>query len=123
MITEKIGKELELFTIMEEGPDFRSFLPKGMILKNTLVDYWREIHREAGYDEIQSPMMLNRALWERSGHWDHYKENMYTTVIDDTDFAVKPMNCPGGILVYKTKMHSYKEPSLRMGELGLVLQA
>lgn len=99
----KIGKELELFTIMEEGPGFPFFLPKGMILKNTLVDYWREIHREAGYDEIQSPMMLNRALWERSGHWDHYKENMYTTVIDDTDFAVKPMNCPGGILVYKTK--------------------
>lgn len=116
----KIGKELELFTIMEEGPGFPFFLPKGMILKNTLVDYWREIHREAGYDEIQSPMMLNRALWERSGHWDHYKENMYTTVIDDTDFAIKPMNCPGGILVYKTKMHSYKELPLRMGELGLV---
>ena len=116
----KIGKELELFTIMEEGPGFPFFLPKGMILKNTLVDYWREIHRKAGYDEIQSPMMLNRALWERSGHWDHYKENMYTTVIDDTDFAVKPMNCPGGILVYKTKMHSYKELPLRMGELGLV---
>lgn len=116
----KIGKELELFTIMEEGPGFPFFLPKGMILKNTLVDYWREIHRAAGYDEIQSPMMLNRALWERSGHWDHYKENMYTTVIDDTDFAVKPMNCPGGILVYKTKMHSYKELPLRMGELGLV---
>lgn len=116
----KIGKELELFTIMEEGPGFPFFLPKGMILKNTLVDYWREIHRAAGYDEIQSPMMLNRALWERSGHWDHYKENMYTTVIDDTDFAVKPMNCPGGILVYKTKMHSYKELPLRIGELGLV---
>lgn len=116
----KIGKELELFTIMEEGPGFPFFLPKGIILKNTLVDYWREIHREAGYDEIQSPMMLNRALWERSGHWDHYKENMYTTVIDDTDFAVKPMNCPGGILVYKTKMHSYKDLPLRMGELGLV---
>ena len=116
----KIGKELELFTIMEEGPGFPFFLPKGMILKNTLVDYWREIHREAGYDEIQSPMMLNLALWEISGHWDHYKENMYTTVIDDTDFAVKPMNCPGGILVYKTKMHSYKELPLRMGELGLV---
>lgn len=116
----KIGKELELFTIMEEGPGFPFFLPKGMILKNTLVDYWREIHREAGYDEIQTPMMLNRALWERSGHWDHYKENMYTTVIDETDFAVKPMNCPGGILVYKTKMHSYKDLPLRMGELGLV---
>ncbi len=116
----KIGKELELFTIMEEGPGFPFFLPKGMILKNALVDYWREIHRKAGYDEIQTPMMLNRALWERSGHWDHYKENMYTTVIDDTDFAVKPMNCPGGILVYKTKMHSYKDLPLRMGELGLV---
>ena len=116
----KIGKELELFTIMEEGPGFPFFLPKGMILKNTLVDYWRDIHRKAGYDEIQTPMMLNRALWERSGHWDHYKENMYTTVIDDTDFAVKPMNCPGGILVYKTKMHSYKDLPLRMGELGLV---
>ena len=116
----KIGKELELFTIMEEGPGFPFFLPKGMILKNTLVDYWREIHREAGYDEIQSPMMLNRALWERSGHWDHYKDNMYTTVIDEEDYAVKPMNCPGGILVYKTKMHSYKDLPLRMGELGLV---
>ena len=103
----KIGKDLELFTIMEEGPGFPFFLPKGMTLKNTLVDYWREIHREAGYYEIQTPMMLNRALWERSGHWDHYKDNMYTTVIDDTDFAVKPMNCPGGILVYKTKMRSY----------------
>ncbi|MGN1421702.1 MAG: threonine--tRNA ligase [Eubacterium sp.] len=116
----KIGKELELFTIMEEGPGFPFFLPKGMVLKNTLVDYWREIHSAAGYYEIQTPMMLNRALWERSGHWDHYKENMYTTVIDDTDFAIKPMNCPGGILVYKTKMHSYKDLPLRMGELGLV---
>lgn len=116
----KIGKELELFTIMEEGPGFPFFLPKGMVLKNILIDYWREIHREAGYYEIQTPMMLNRALWERSGHWDHYKENMYTTVIDDTDFAVKPMNCPGGILVYKTKMRSYKDLPLRMGELGLV---
>ena len=116
----KIGKDLELFTIMEEGPGFPFFLPKGMTLKNTLVDYWREIHREAGYYEIQTPMMLNRALWERSGHWDHYKYNMYTTVIDDTDFAVKPMNCPGGILVYKTKMRSYKDLPLRMGELGLV---
>ena len=116
----KIGKDLELFTIMEEGPGFPFFLPKGMTLKNTLVDYWREIHREAGYYEIQTPMMLNRALWERSGHWDHYKDNMYTTVIDDTDFAVKPMNCPGGILVYKTKMRSYKDLPLRMGELGLV---
>ena len=116
----KIGKELELFTIMEEGPGFPFFLPKGMVLKNTLIDYWREIHRKAGYYEIQTPMILNRALWERSGHWDHYKENMYTTVIDDEDYAIKPMNCPGGILVYKTKMHSYKDLPLRIGELGLV---
>lgn len=116
----KLGKELELFTIMEEGPGFPFFLPKGMALKNTLIDYWREIHREAGYYEIQTPMILNRALWERSGHWDHYKQNMYTTVIDDEDYAIKPMNCPGGILVYKTKMHSYKDLPLRMGELGLV---
>ena len=116
----KIGKELELFTIMEEGPGFPFFLPKGMTLKNTLIDYWREIHQKAGYYEIQTPMILNRALWERSGHWDHYKKNMYTTVIDGEDYAIKPMNCPGGILVYKTKMHSYKDLPLRMGELGLV---
>ncbi len=116
----RIGKELELFTIMEEGPGFPFFLPKGMTLKNTLVDYWREIHKNAGYLEIQTPIILNRALWERSGHWEHYKENMYTTVIDDEDFAIKPMNCPGGMLVYKTKMHSYKDLPLRMGELGIV---
>ncbi len=116
----KLGKELELFTIMEEGPGFPFFLPNGMILKNTLIDYWREVHTRAGYQEISTPMMLNRSLWERSGHWDHYKENMYTTVIDDTDFAIKPMNCPGGILVYKTQMHSYRDLPLRMGELGLV---
>ena len=116
----KLGKELGLFTIMEEGPGFPFFLPKGMVLKNTLVDYWREIHRKAGYYEIQTPMILNRALWERSGHWDHYKENMYTTVIDDEDYAIKPMNCPGGMLVYKTQMHSDKDLPLRMGELGLV---
>ena len=116
----KLGKELGLFTIMEEGPGFPFFLPKGMVLKNTLVDYWREIHRKAGYYEIQTPMILNRALWERSGHWDHYKENMYTTVIDGEDYAIKPMNCPGGMLVYKTQMHSYKDLPLRMGELGLV---
>ena len=116
----KLGKELGLFTIMEEGPGFPFFLPKGVVLKNTLVDYWREIHRKAGYYEIQTPMILNRALWERSGHWDHYKENMYTTVIDDEDYAIKPMNCPGGMLVYKTQMHSYKDLPLRMGELGLV---
>lgn len=116
----KIGKELELFTIMEEGPGFPFFLPKGMDLKNALIDYWRKVHKKAGYLEIQTPMILNRALWERSGHWDHYKDNMYTTVIDDEDYAIKPMNCPGGILVYKTKMHSYKDLPLRMGELGLV---
>ena len=116
----KIGKELELFTIMEEGPGFPFFLPKGMDLKNALINYWREVHKKAGYLEIQTPMILNRALWERSGHWDHYKDNMYTTVIDDEDYAIKPMNCPGGILVYKTKMHSYKDLPLRMGELGLV---
>ena len=116
----KIGKELELFTIMEEGPGFPFFLPKGMDLKNALIDYWREVHKKAGYLEIKTPMILNRALWERSGHWDHYKDNMYTTVIDDEDYAIKPMNCPGGILVYKTKMHSYKDLPLRMGELGLV---
>ena len=116
----KIGKELELFTIKEEGPGFPFFLPKGMDLKNALIDYWREVHKKAGYLEIQTPMILNRALWERSGHWDHYKDNMYTTIIDDEDYAIKPMNCPGGILVYKTKMHSYKDLPLRMGELGLV---
>lgn len=116
----KLGKELELFTIMEEGPGFPFFLPKGMILKNQLIDYWRQIHTAAGYQEISTPIILSRKLWERSGHWDHYKENMYTTVIDDEDFAIKPMNCPGGILVYKNKMHSYKDLPLRMGELGIV---
>ena len=116
----KLGKELEIFTLMEEGPGFPFFLPKGMIVKNELINYWREIHRAAGYDEIQTPIMLSRHLWETSGHWYHYKENMYTTVIDDEDFAIKPMNCPGGILVYKTKMHSYRDFPLRMGELGLV---
>ena len=116
----KLGKELELFAIMDEGPGFPFFLPKGMILKNLLIDYWREIHRKAGYQEISTPMMLSRTLWERSGHWAHYKENMYTTVIDEEDFAIKPMNCPGGILVYKTKLHSYRDLPLRVGELGLV---
>ena len=116
----KIGKDLELFACMEEGPGFPFFLPKGMILKNQLIDFWREIHREAGYHEISTPIILNRRLWERSGHWDHYKDNMYTTVIDNEDYAIKPMNCPGGILVYKTKMHSYRDLPLRMGELGLV---
>ena len=116
----KLGKELEIFTLMEEGPGFPFFLPKGMIVKNELINYWREIHRAAGYDEIQTPIILSRHLWETSGHWYHYKENMYTTVIDDEDYAIKPMNCPGGILVYKTKMHSYRDLPLRMGELGLV---
>ena len=116
----RLGKELELFTLLEEGPGFPFFLPKGMILKNTLIDFWRQIHREAGYQEISTPMMLNRSLWERSGHWGHYKNNMYTTVIDDTDFAIKPMNCPGGMLVYQTQPRSYRDLPLRMGELGLV---
>ncbi len=116
----KLGRDLELFTIMDEGPGFPFFLPKGMVLKNLLIDYWREIHRKAGYLEISTPMILNRSLWERSGHWDHYKQNMYTTVIDEQDFAIKPMNCPGGMLVYKTKLHSYRDLPLRMGELGLV---
>lgn len=116
----KLGKELGLFTIMEEGPGFPFFLPKGMTLKNELIDFWREVHRDAGYQEISTPIILSRSLWERSGHWDHYKENMYTTVIDDQDFAIKPMNCPGGILVYKTQLHSYRDLPLRMGELGIV---
>ena len=116
----KLGKELGLFEIMEEGPGFPFFLPNGMILKNTLVDYWRQIHTREGYVEISTPIMLNRQLWETSGHWDHYKENMYTTVIDDTDFAIKPMNCPGGMLVYKSSLHSYRDLPIRMGELGLV---
>ena len=116
----KLGRELGLFTIMDEGPGFPFFLPKGMVLRNTLIDYWRSVHKRYGYVEISTPMMLNRSLWERSGHWDHYKENMYTTVIDDVDFAIKPMNCPGGMLVYKTEPHSYRDLPLRMGELGLV---
>ncbi len=116
----RLGKELGLFMMKEEGPGFPFFLPKGMVLKNTLLDYWREIHNKAGYVEISTPIMLSRHLWETSGHWDHYKENMYTTVIDDTDFAIKPMNCPGGILVYKSEPRSYRDLPLRMGELGLV---
>ena len=116
----RLGKELGLFMMREEGPGFPFFLPKGMVLKNTLLDYWREIHNKAGYVEISTPIMLSRHLWETSGHWDHYKENMYTTVIDDTDFAIKPMNCPGGILVYKSEPRSYRDLPLRMGELGLV---
>ena len=116
----KIGKELGLFTIMDEGPGFPFFLPKGMVLKNTLIDYWREIHTREGYLEISTPMMLSKSLWETSGHWAHYKDNIYSTVIDDLDFCVKPMNCPGGMLVYKMEPHSYKELPMRVGELGLV---
>lgn len=116
----KLGKELGLFMMRDEGPGFPFFLPNGMVLKNTLLDYWRDIHNKAGYVEISTPIMLNRGLWETSGHWDHYKENMYTTVIDDTDFAIKPMNCPGGILVYESEPRSYRDLPLRMGELGLV---
>ena len=116
----KLGKELGLFALLDEGPGFPFFLPKGMVLRNTLLEYWREVHKRYGYVEISTPMILNRALWERSGHWDHYKENMYTTVIDDTDFAIKPMNCPGGMLVYKLEPHSYRDLPLRVAELGLV---
>nr|WP_294469584.1 threonine--tRNA ligase [uncultured Sellimonas sp.] len=116
----KLGKELGLFMLREEGPGFPFFLPKGMALKNALLDYWREIHTKNGYVEISTPIMLSRHLWETSGHWDHYKENMYTTVIDDQDFAVKPMNCPGGILVYESEPRSYRDLPLRMGELGIV---
>ena len=116
----KLGKELQLFTIMDEGPGFPFFLPKGMVLRNTLLEYWREVHKKYGYVEISSPIILNQELWHRSGHWDHYKNNMYTTVIDGEDYAVKPMNCPGGMLVYKTEPHSYRDLPLRMAELGLV---
>ena len=116
----KLGKELGLFAIMDEGPGFPFFLPHGMTLKNTLIDYWREIHTREGYVEISTPIMLNRQLWETSGHWDHYKENMYTTEIDGTTFAIKPMNCPGGMLVYKSEPHSYRDLPMRVGELGLV---
>ena len=116
----KLGKELGLFTLMDEGPGFPFFLPKGMVLRNTLIDYWRQVHKRYGYVEISTPMILNRKLWERSGHWDHYKQNMYTTVIDEEDFAIKPMNCPGGMLVYKSEPHSYRDLPLRVGELGLV---
>lgn len=116
----KLGRELGLFMMHEAGPGFPFFLPKGMILKNTLLDYWREIHKKAGYVEISSPIIMNRKLWENSGHWDHYKDNMYTTVIDDEDYAVKPMNCPGGILVYASEPRSYRDLPIRMGEIGLV---
>ncbi len=116
----KLGRELGLFMMADEGPGFPFFLPKGMVLKNTLIDYWREVHKKYGYVEISTPVILNRKLWERSGHWDHYKQNMYTTVIDGEDFAIKPMNCPGGMLVYKSEPHSYRDLPLRVGELGLV---
>ncbi len=116
----KLGKELGLFMLTEEGPGFPFFLPNGMVLRNTLLDYWREAHKRYGYVEISTPMILNRDLWLRSGHWDHYKNNMYTTVIDGEDYAIKPMNCPGGMLVYKSEPHSYRDLPLRMAELGLV---
>ncbi len=116
----KLGKELKLFALMEEGPGFPFFLPKGVVLKNILIDYWRELHRKAGYVEIETPIILNRQLWETSGHWDHYKENMYTVNIDEEEFAIKPMNCPGGMLVYKSETHSYRDLPIRAGELGRV---
>lgn len=116
----KIGKEMDLFMLCEEGPGFPFFLPKGMKLKNALIDYWREIHTKAGYVEVQTPLIMNRHLWETSGHWDHYKDNMYATRIDDEDFCIKPMNCPGGVMVYRSKPHSYRELPLRVGELGMV---
>jgi len=116
----KLGKELGLFMFTEEGPGFPFFLPKGMTLKNTLIDYWREIHLRENYQEVSTPVILSRKLWETSGHWDHYKDNMYTTVIDEEDYAIKPMNCPGGMLVYKSQPRSYRDLPLRVGELGLV---
>lgn len=116
----KLGRELKLFEIMDEGPGFPFFLPKGVVLKNILIDYWRKLHNEAGYVEIETPIMLNKDLWIRSGHWDHYKENMYTSMIDNKEFALKPMNCPGGMLVYKSETHSYRDLPLRVGELGRV---
>lgn len=116
----KIGRELGLYMLIDEGPGFPFFLPKGMVLKNALIEYWREVHRRYGYVEISTPMMLSRKLWEHSGHWAHYSQNMYSTVIDEEDFAIKPMNCPGGMLVYKSEPHSYRELPLRVGELGLV---
>lgn len=116
----RIGKEMALFSLMEEGPGFPFFLPNGMILRNALMDYWRELHRREGYDEISTPIMLNRELWERSGHWDHYKDKMYVTKIDEQDYAIKPMNCPGSLLVYNSQPHSYRDLPLRMAEVGLV---
>ena len=116
----KLGKELDLFSLHDEGPGFPFFHPNGMIIRNELINYWREVHRRYGYQEIKTPIILNRKLWETSGHWDHYKENMYFTQIDEEDYAVKPMNCPGGMLVYNTHVHSYRDLPLRLGELGLV---
>ena len=116
----KVGKELGLFAIMNEGKGLPFFLPNGMVLKNTLIEYWRQIHTREGYVEIQTPIMLNKTLWETSGHWYHYRDNMYTTKVDEEDFAIKPMNCPGSILVYKNEPHSYKDLPIRMGELGMV---
>ena len=116
----KIGKEMQLFMFVDEAPGFPFFLPNGMILKNTLIDYWREIHSKAGYVEVSTPMIMSRKLWETSGHWDHYKDNMYATKIDDEDYCIKPMNCPGGVLVYRSQPHSYRELPMRVGELGLV---
>ena len=119
----KIGKELELFAIMDEGPGLPFYFPKGLILKNLLIDYWRQIHSREGYEEISTPIMLMKCLWEQSGHWDHYRDNMYITGVDDMEYAIKPMNCPGGMLVYKSKVHSYKEFPMRVGELGIVHRA
>ena len=116
----KLGKELGLFALMEEGPGFPFFLPKGMVLRNTLLEYWREVHKRYGYVEISTPIILNQELWHRSGHWDHYKDNMYSTKIDDEDYCIKPMNCPGGVMVYRSQPHSYRDLPLRVGELGLV---
>lgn len=116
----KLGRELDLFDILDEGPGFPFFMPNGMVLRNILEDYWRQEHRKRGYQEIKTPIILNKELWHRSGHWDNYKDNMYSVNIDDTDFAIKPMNCPGGMLVFKRKLHSYRDLPVRMGELGLV---
>ena len=116
----KIGREMDLFMMRDEAPGFPFFLPNGMILKNTLIDYWREIHREAGYVEISTPLIMNKQLWKTSGHWDHYKDNMYSTIIDEEEYCVKPMNCPGGVLVYASKPHSYRDLPIRAGELGIV---
>ena len=116
----KIGKEMDLFMLCDEGPGFPFFLPKGMCIKNALIDYWRDIHYQAGYVEVSTPLIMNRHLWETSGHWDHYKDNMYATRIDDEDYCIKPMNCPGGVMVYRSKPHSYRELPMRVGELGIV---